>query len=142
MRNILIALLTMLAVRAGATDLREIKVTVMLQDNAQNGCWTNLKEVREYAEEKLRMQNIQLGNFDFPDFLQNQFWLWIDINADRTQSGSCTGYSNIALNSFFWLDEQVYTINRESHLVGLFIPGTNMNNEVLDTVKTFFSKLK
>lgn len=30
-------------------------IHVYLEDEAEDGCWTNLREVREYAEEKLRM---------------------------------------------------------------------------------------
>ena len=31
-------------------------IDLNLLDDAKNGCWTNLKEVREYADEKLRMK--------------------------------------------------------------------------------------
>ena len=30
-------------------------IHVYLQDDAKGGCWTNLREVREYAQEKLRI---------------------------------------------------------------------------------------
>ena len=43
-----------------AQDLRSIKsVYVSLNDFATGGCWTNLREVREYAEEKLRTKGIK-----------------------------------------------------------------------------------
>ena len=30
-------------------------VKIVIQDDIKDGCWTNLKEVREYTEEKLRI---------------------------------------------------------------------------------------
>ena len=36
------------------SDLRNLKVNVLLADSAKGACWTNLTESREYAEEKLR----------------------------------------------------------------------------------------
>ena len=41
-----------------ATDVNPKSVGtihVYLEDDAKDGCWTNLREVREYAEEKLRI---------------------------------------------------------------------------------------
>ena len=36
------------------SDLKNLKVNVLLADSAKGACWTNLTESREYAEEKLR----------------------------------------------------------------------------------------
>ena len=35
-------------------DFNSMSVYVSLDDNAKEGCWTNFREAREYAEERLR----------------------------------------------------------------------------------------
>lgn len=35
-------------------------VKIVIQDQVKDGCWTNLKEVREYAEEKLRIIGLKV----------------------------------------------------------------------------------
>ena len=99
MRILAAILLIVLAFEASATELKNIKASVQLQDKAINGCWTNLNETSEYAEKKLRIKGIQIGDFDVPDFFSNEFWLWIEINAARTTAGNCTGYMSVELLS-------------------------------------------
>ena len=60
MRILATILLLLLSSTAWSIELKNIKASVLLQDAASGGCWTNLKETREYAEEKLRMKNIQI----------------------------------------------------------------------------------
>ena len=55
MRILATIILVMFSSTVWSTELQNIKVKVYLQDNASGGCWTNLKETREYAEEKLRV---------------------------------------------------------------------------------------
>jgi hypothetical protein len=44
-------------------------INVSLNDSVDGACWTNLKEVREYAEEKLRQQGYEVvskeGKYNF-----------------------------------------------------------------------------
>ena len=63
MRAAVVALMLMIGSPATATvyddkfDLKNVaSIAVELVDNANGACWTNLKEAREYAEEKLRMR--------------------------------------------------------------------------------------
>ena len=115
---------------------------VYLQDNATGGCWTNLKETREYAEEKLRMKNIQQGDFDVPEFVNNEFWLWIEVREARTVAGNCSGLMNVRLISFITINGQWYTIVRNSKLTSALIPSNNFNNYTLDVVKELFNEIK
>ena len=142
MRIMVALLLIGLAFEASATELKNIKVTVQLQDKATNGCWTNLKETREYAARNLRVKGIQTGDFDVPDFFSDEFWLWIEVNAARTAAGHCTGYMSAKLLSFFSSSDHFYTVSRHSLLDRVFIPTRNMNNQVLDHVKSFFSNVR
>ena len=39
-------------------------VNVEIDDKITDGCWTNLKEVREYSEKKLRANRLKVVDFD------------------------------------------------------------------------------
>ena len=142
MRILLAILLIVLAFEASATELKNIKASVQLQDKAINGCWTNLKKTSEYAEKKLRIKGIQTGDFDVPDFFSNEFWLWIEVNAARTAAGNCTGYMSVELLSFFSSNDHFYTVSRHSLLNRALFPSSNMNSHILDHVNDFFSNVR
>ena len=141
MRILATILLLVLSSKAWSTELQNIKANVFLQDSATGGCWTNLKETREYAEEKLRMKNIQIADFDVPEFVENEFWLFIEVTAVRTVAGNCSGFMNVRLISFFKINEQWYTIVRNSKMQSALIPSNNFNNYILDVVKDLFSEM-
>ena len=46
------------------------EVKLVMNDEVKNGCWTNLKEVREYAEEKIKMSGMTLnvGDAEYYNF--------------------------------------------------------------------------
>ena len=67
MRTLLVVFLSMFAVIVTAEEkpnlfspdqIRIAKVTI--QDRATNGCWTNLKESREYFEEQFRLNGYEI----------------------------------------------------------------------------------
>ena len=68
MRTLLMLLFTVFATQASANlmtidDLKNLKyIEVLIDDKAKGGCWTNLHESREYAEEKLRSVGATLYN--------------------------------------------------------------------------------
>lgn len=62
MKNLFAAIFLMFTASGVAAEwptldyLKDIKhIEVVLDDNAVGACWTNLRESREYAEEKIRM---------------------------------------------------------------------------------------
>ena len=76
MRTFLIALLMTLVTQATAQyfffdenqtaeSVKSLEVNVVLSDHATGACWTNLKEVREYAEEKLRGRGIKVTDTEY-----------------------------------------------------------------------------
>ena len=54
MRILVAIILIVLAFEASATELKNIKASVQLQDKAINGCWRNLNETSEYTEKNLQ----------------------------------------------------------------------------------------
>lgn len=73
-------------------------IQVRLADNATEACWTNLQEVREYAEEKLRIANYNVVNnlelARVPDF-----WFWIGVGARRDPLDACDGLISVSVQS-------------------------------------------
>ena len=75
-------------------DLTSLKINVELGDGAKGACWTNLKEVREYAEEKLRTFGLKVSDVEYMNADKNTYWFVISVNANRLNkdgSGPCLG---------------------------------------------------
>jgi hypothetical protein len=82
--------------RLTANDLRSLKpVNVILEDNAKGACWTNLKEVREYAEEKLRIKGIAVADkIELKPASDGYYNLALEVNGSRLYkdgTGPCVG---------------------------------------------------
>ena len=118
-------------------------VSVKLSDYASDGCWTNLRETREYAEEKLRAKGANMvPQFGVDD---NHYQFDVSVDAFRTKTGCVAN-----------IDLSLYTMasvkNLKGELIGHFavVAGVNnlfsgfdkMNNEVLNLVKEFINDLK
>ena len=110
MRSILIALLMTFATQAGAWiyddnfALRNtMQMAVSIRDSARGGCWTNLRESREYAEEKLRISGAKVR--DKTDFKPNaslgSYYFEIYVHARRENkngTGGCQGTIGLCQN--------------------------------------------
>jgi hypothetical protein len=114
-------------------------VFVHLVDNAGMGCWTNLKESREYAEEKLRIQGIEVGDRNsYPSTSNKNYQFTISVAANRLtdRSSLCTGYMSVALSGYS-------NVNGVGHLSYLgersatFVQ-QNANMVVIDLLKEAF----
>lgn len=60
----------------------------------KDGCFTNLKEVREYAEEKLRMNGAIVLSGGWED---DGFLLLVAVNGERTVQDECVGRIDITI---------------------------------------------
>ena len=69
-------------------------IYVQIDDNAEGNCWTNLKESREYAEEKLRAKGISVKQNMPVEYLLN-----IKVNAMRDKLGWCIGVLHLRLTT-------------------------------------------
>lgn len=102
-------------------------VQVYLNDDATDGCWTNLGEVKTYAEDKLR----GLGYMVFSESIRR---FEISVNSQRMSNGQC--YGNISIQMF-----RVEHVNGLSGFLlvvdggSIFLRNENANNYVLDTIK-------
>lgn len=117
------------------TDFNDYKeVKLILQDNVNGGCWTNLKEVREYSEEKIKNSGMTLNTSGTHVF---QFIVY--VNGGRYGS-NCFGQINVGLYSptELWNGDRGMVIIKE---LGLTMGGNNsLNREIVNLVGLFFKK--
>ena len=121
-------------------------VIVKLFDNASGAIWTNLKEVREYPDEKLRMKGVLVIDQRelVPLAVNKEYVLEIIVTAQRHYtdgSGNCIGVAKVNLISFS-------VINGAYHVL---LPGklelfssnpTDLNRGIIEKINKFISKFK
>ncbi|MDC0431674.1 hypothetical protein OAL97_04105 [Paracoccaceae bacterium] len=119
-------------------------VSVTLEDDAINACWTNLKEVREYAEEKLHMQGVNVDDEKLPMATENDYTLFIKVFSQRLYengNGPCHGTVEISLQTFV-------LINGVLHVAYIASDGRltankrNLNQAVIETVSDFIAEIR
>ena len=153
MRTFLIVLMMTLASHAGAGIVDEnfklstiAEVDVKLVDNATGACWTNLREVREYAEEKLRMKGANVVNLSEWSPLANKrkYRLAINVGSRRyfkDGSGNCVGSILIELFTYAQINEYYHQA-----IIGnaMFNDSdqANHNRSAIEALSEFIGELK
>ena len=131
--------------RITAEDLKSIQsVEIKLVDNATGACWTNLKEVREYAEEKLRMKGIKVSSRKSElNAIRKTYQLIINVHSVRLWqdgSGPCIGSAEVDLYSWFNVNGWGHVAALGSLRTGL-AHETNSNRRVVSLVGDVFDRL-
>ena len=86
-------------------------ITVNIDDQANDGCWTNIGEVKRYTEDKLELAGFKVSRNKFKNYIDNRhFILNIHVNATRGVS-TCFGdirfgIINIPIEVNGWLHER------------------------------------
>jgi hypothetical protein len=72
-------------------------VAIVLNDGSTDGCWTNLRDVREYGEEKLAQEGFVAAT----EGQATAFTLLVQVNAHRERglfgAGRCRGHIGLSL---------------------------------------------
>jgi hypothetical protein len=94
-------------------------ISVVLQDGAKEACWTNLREVREYAEEKLKIKGFNVVEEESDGYLFK-----ITVDAFRSDAGTCVGSYNVQISASNYRNGVIGI-----HVIGSFGSyGTNQDN--------------
>ena len=110
-------------------------VKVSLNDGASDACWTNLREVREYVEEKLRMSGYYVA--DTPRAPIYSFS--ITVHAYRSNN-QCVGRVSAELMKFAFVDEIFGDfVVGSNHYVGN--RSSNLNNLVITAVQELIDEM-
>ena len=111
-------------------------VFVQLSDDAEDGCWTNLRETREYVEEKLRSKGANIVKED--QYGPNDYTFQVNVISYRISSG-CVAAIRISLSSASFIKNTsgVDVVHFNSvGTRGFLISGHDKaNNSVLNFVK-------
>ena len=120
------------------SDLRNLKVNVLLQDNAKDACWTNLTESREYAEEKLRSAGATVV---LSPSVPNYF-LRLNVMSRRNKAlPLCYGSIRVELLT----PTMVNGRNHEALAIysyAIFMGRQNVNTDVIERIQSFFDYVK
>lgn len=106
-------------------------ISVNIYDDSTGACWTNLREVREYAEEKLTASgykvDVQGGNYDFD----------ISVNAFRISNinTSCVGSYQVEIVKLT-SSEGMVGYHKIGNIAGVVTrhKDENLNRDVLEAV--------
>jgi len=124
-------------------DLRELEVRVYLQDNATGACWTNLKEVREYAEEKFRSKGIKTSDTEIMDTGPKKYWFRITVAAKRMfndNSGLCLGSIDLSLVAWSYPNNHVHLSTLGHYRGSPGVQPDNFNKWTLLALESVFSR--
>ena len=110
-------------------------VNVEIDDKITDGCWTNLKEVREYSEEKLRSSRLKVVDFD------GEYTLEIQGLGQRTLH--CHAYVSIKIrstgnNADGIASDALILLTRQSFIYS----ETKLNNKIIGFMQAFFNEFK
>ena len=126
-------------------SIRDTKaIRVFLDDNASGACWTNLRETREYAEEKVRMLGGKIDDFDLPLASERQYELKIFVHLKRIfvdDTGPCYGNIRIALKTFAQIDTFFHS-SEIAHFTAVLLDPNNLNKQAIKAISIFFSGLR
>ena len=105
----------------------------VLDDKITDGCWTNLKEVREYSEEKLRSNRLKVVDFD------GEYTLEIQGLGQRTLH--CHAYVSIKIkstgnNADGIASDALILLTRQSFIYS----ETKLNTKIIGFMKAFFNE--
>lgn len=105
-------------------------VVVSPIDNATGGCWTNMKEAKNYAEGQLDMAGAKVAD----DIANAAISLDISVLAERVEQGYCYGTAVVRVARFdkSWNYD---TIILFSSFTTIVVNPTNLNIAVLDLIK-------
>lgn len=121
-------------------------VKVELIDGATGACWTNLKEVREYAEEKLRMKGAKVvSDRTYSAYAPlNTYTLEIGVFGQRlykSNSGPCIASVLINLYTFSKINGLIHKSDMSNF--GAYAAETeNLNRGIIENISLFFADLK
>ena len=122
---------------AKVSDLGEVHVYIL--DGAIEGCWTNINEVIEYAEGKLRLIGIKTVEAKqmYPTDDQGSAFT-INVSGTRMKNSNlCYGQISIAFNTvaFGAMNRKLYGLMQYSNFATSVVSGDNFNKSVIEAVR-------
>ena len=135
-------ILLVTASAAHAVNVRGASVYVEIHDAAIGGCWTNLREVREYVEEKLYSRGARITT-NIGLLENNVYCLQVSVTGGKIYadgSGPCIGSYGFRLDALTTVNgEPVWAVFEEE--TWLQAADGNLNVVVNRVVNKFFREI-
>ena len=116
-------------------------INVIIGDQANDGCWTNIGEVKRYAEDKLELAGFKVSKEKFQIYLNNDHFI-LDILVVANRLGTnCYGSVSYDINKHI----------NHGKLVGIFSVGQfngnftgyeNVNQYILKKIGKFMKEVE
>ena len=109
-------------------------ITVALDDDAQNACWTNLREAREYAEEKLNIERYDVLAED------GEYTFNIHVFAMRSRGGMCFGNVQVTIRVSSYRNG-VFGWHQIGEKTGVYLRPDNFNTDVIEVISEMAAEM-
>jgi hypothetical protein len=109
-------------------------IEVALGDNARNACWTNLRQAREYAEEKLVIERYDVLADD------GEYIFNISVTGGRDIRGMCIGYVEVSISAGS-IHNGVVGLHFIGEEGGTFVRPGDLNNAVIEVISTMVGQM-
>jgi hypothetical protein len=126
----------------GRDDFKSISVYVQIVDGTLDACWTNLREVTEYAEEKLRSKGFKVTqDSKFMSASRKLYYFYIHVSGRKVferEDGPCPGTMSVSMSGWNRVNEtkHIATIGRQNR--DNFVQAPNLNQVVLLSLNKVF----
>ena len=144
---LLTASLLMLATEVSAWVTKDFvpanvsKINVGISDSASDGCWTNIGEVKRYAEDKLELAGFNVTREKFEKYDDTKhFYVIINITSERA-ANSCYGSISTYIMKMVY-DNNVYAKFVAGEAEGIFSGHKNVNQHALKFVGNFMKEIE
>jgi hypothetical protein len=116
-------------------------ITVNIDDQANDGCWTNIGEVKRYAEDKLELAGLKVSRDRFENYEDNKHFILNVLVTVNRLNGTCYGDINLNLFKGTWVN----------NIGGLFYAGKyganftgyeNVNQYTLELIGVFMKQVE
>jgi hypothetical protein len=119
---------------SGANSSSVGSITVKLYDDAKNACWTNLREAREYAEEKLDIEGYNV----LAEGVEYNFQIY--VLGERHNSGGCFGNVRVSI----WANNYrngVFGGHEIGSVSGVYVNQDNLNTAVIEVISRMVAEM-
>ena len=116
-------------------------ITVTIDDQAKDGCWTNIGEVKRYTEDKLELVDFKVSREKFNTYKdKNHYLLGVKVNANRN-GGKCYGVIDLTIFRGAWSNNIAGLIFVGKH-GGTFSGHDNANQLALNYINFFIKQVE
>jgi hypothetical protein len=116
-------------------------ITVNIDDQANDGCWTNIGEVKRYTEDKLELAGFKVSREKFESYEDEKHYLLaVTVNSSRNGS-KCYGSIQLYIFKGTWVNN-VGGLLYVGELGGTFTQHDNVNQLALNYVGKFMKQVE